>query len=227
MRGERVLLLYRNARYEHVAQSLVSLGLIVEVVEKPTDLKIELIRAFNPRWIFVLHWSWLIPREIVTEFRCVVFHMTDLPFGRGGSPLQNLIVRGIRETKISALLCTEDLDAGPIFLKAALNLDGTAAEIFDRASLLIKDMIIELLNDDKKPEPQTGQVTYFSRMKPTDSNLHDIESLSMLYDRVRMVDAADYPKAHIYYENLRIEFFNAELEEGAMRAQVLISLKKS
>ncbi len=33
------------------------------------------------------------PREIFENWACVVFHMTDLPYGRGGSPLQNLIVR--------------------------------------------------------------------------------------------------------------------------------------
>ena len=29
--------------------------------------------------------------------------MTDLPYGRGGSPLQNLIIRGFESTKISAI----------------------------------------------------------------------------------------------------------------------------
>ena len=54
----------------------------------------KLVSALAPRYIFVLHWSWKVPDEIVAAFECVCFHMTDVPFGRGGSPLQNLIIRG-------------------------------------------------------------------------------------------------------------------------------------
>ena len=30
-------------------------------------------------------------QKIFENFNCIIFHMTDLPYGRGGSPLQNLI----------------------------------------------------------------------------------------------------------------------------------------
>ena len=69
--------------------------------------------------------------------------MTDLPFGRGGSPLQNLIERGIYETKLSALRCCKELDGGDIYLKRPLSLWGTAEEIYLRAAELTKEMMIE------------------------------------------------------------------------------------
>ena len=43
------------------------------------------------------------PSEIIRNYECICFHETDLPFGRGGSPIQNLIVRGFKTTKISAI----------------------------------------------------------------------------------------------------------------------------
>ena len=49
------------------------------------------LEASNPDFVFFPHWSWKIPPSIYENYNCVVFHMTDLPFGRGGSPLQNLI----------------------------------------------------------------------------------------------------------------------------------------
>ena len=67
----------------------------------------------------------------------MIFHITDLPYGRGGSPLQNLIERGYSSTKLTALRCTADLDAGPIYSQEVLNLAGTAEEIFLRADALI------------------------------------------------------------------------------------------
>ena len=67
------------------------------------DLNIDNLRIINPKIIFFPHWSYLIPEEIYTEFECIVFHMTDLPYGRGGSPLQNLIMNGFSDTKITAI----------------------------------------------------------------------------------------------------------------------------
>ena len=52
-------------------------------VTSPDDLSVELVRRTSPR-IFFLHWSWKVPEQIVDRYECVCFHMTDVPFGRGG-----------------------------------------------------------------------------------------------------------------------------------------------
>ena len=67
-------------------------------------LVIDKIKSISPRYIFFLHWSFKVPDEIVSNYECVCFHMTDVPYGRGGSPLQNLIIRGHQDTKLTALL---------------------------------------------------------------------------------------------------------------------------
>ena len=64
------------------------------LIDKKEELNLEKVRATNPRYIFFPHWSYIVPEEIYNNFECVIFHMTDVPFGRGGSPLQNLITRG-------------------------------------------------------------------------------------------------------------------------------------
>ena len=102
----------------------------------------EKLKELQPSKIFIPHWSYIIPKAIYENYECVVFHMTDLPYGRGGSPLQNLIVRGHENTKISALKVCADLDAGDIYLKHDLNLNGTAEEIYLRAGSIIEEMII-------------------------------------------------------------------------------------
>ena len=42
--------------------------------------------------------------------------MTDLPYGRGGSPSKS-IIRGLKTTKITAFKCVAEIDAGPVYLK--------------------------------------------------------------------------------------------------------------
>ena len=77
----------------------------------------DLVRSLKPRYVFFPHWSWKVPDDILGATECVCFHMTDVPFGRGGSPLQNLIVRGHTETRVSALRMVSEPDAGPVYMK--------------------------------------------------------------------------------------------------------------
>ena len=128
-----------------------------EITEKDA-LNIDFVRKINPRYIFFPHWSYHISSDIYEEFECVIFHMTDLPFGRGGSPLQNLIVRGIENTKVTALKCVEVVDAGPTYLKTDLSLLGTAEEIYIRASKIVEDMILEILSKAPQPKPPERRV---------------------------------------------------------------------
>ena len=44
-----------------------------------SELTIERLRELDPRYVFFLHWSWLVPAEITEAFECVGFHMTDVP----------------------------------------------------------------------------------------------------------------------------------------------------
>ena len=76
--------------------------IIVEYIERKEQLTYDNVKQYSPKYIFFPHWSHIIPQDVYENFTCVVFHMTDLPFGRGGSPLQNLISRGIYKTKITA-----------------------------------------------------------------------------------------------------------------------------
>ena len=114
----------------------------VHYISNPMQLTLPLLSKMQPRYIFFPHWSRIIQSDIYKNFECVIFHMTDLPFGRGGSPLQNLIARGIRKTKISALKCNEEVDAGPIYLKRPLSLHGSAEAIYQRATKEVENMIV-------------------------------------------------------------------------------------
>ncbi len=76
------------------------------------ELSAARLRDIDPRYVFFLHWSWIVPAEIWQNFVCVVFHVTDLPYRRGGSPIQCLILRGYRETRLTAFRMSGELDAG-------------------------------------------------------------------------------------------------------------------
>jgi len=182
----------------------------VVIITDKKELNKKNIGRINPEWIFLPHWSWIIPPELYEKYTCVVFHITDLPFGRGGSPLQNLIQRKIYHTKISAIQAEEGIDTGKIYLKKDFYIGiGSAEEIFIAASQIIFfDMIPYILENKPVPQTQEGEVIVFKRRKPKESNLQkaEIKNLDDFYDFVRMLDAEGYPKAFFKINNLKIEF---------------------
>lgn len=205
-------------------------------VEVRLQVPLLLIRdreALNPRalsdanveTIFFPHWSWKIPPAVHEHFECIIFHMTDVPFGRGGSPLQNLIIRGFTETRISALRCVEELDAGPVYLKRSLSLGGTAEEILLRADRIIEDMIVEIATSRPEARPQVGEVTHFARRRPKDGDISAISDLQRVHDVIRMLDADGYPPAFVDVGDLRLEFSRSSLRLGEIAADVRIRVR--
>jgi methionyl-tRNA formyltransferase len=196
-----------------------------EHINSQDNLNFDNLSLVKPDIIFIPHWSYIIPEKIFSNFNCVVFHMTDLPFGRGGTPLQNLIVRGFDKTKISALKVTKGIDAGPIYLKSNLKLNGTAQDIFYRANKVIEKMIYKIIDSDLKPKPQSGDVVYFKRRTKEDSNLINIDNINTVYDYIRMLDGEGYPHAFLNSKNFNFTFYNAKLIDDKIEANVRISIK--
>lgn len=177
-----------------------------------------------PRYVFFLHWSHKVPADVLAAHECVVFHMTDVPYGRGGSPLQNLIVRGHRETMLSALRMTEAFDAGPVYMKTPLSLEGDTAEaIYIRATELAADMIRRIAAEEPETVPQQGEPTVFRRRTPAESAIPPLTTLDALHDFIRMLDADGYPHAFIEHEGFRYTFSRAARYHGRIVADVTIT----
>jgi len=193
-------------------------------VGSPAELSLDFVNELSPRYIFFLHWSWKVPDEIVERFECVCFHMTDVPFGRGGSPLQNLIVRGHRETRLTALRMSPEFDAGPVYMKEPLSLEGGAEEIYLRAGRLSVKMIQRIIQREPRPMAQRGKPVNFKRRKPEESEVGTSASLEELHDFIRMLDAEGYPRAFLQQSGFRFEFSRPALYDGRIVADVKITV---
>jgi methionyl-tRNA formyltransferase len=162
----------------------------IHYIKDKSDLTYNNLARHCPDHVFFPHWSYIINEEIYRKFNCVIFHMTDLPFGRGGSPLQNLLERRIYKTKISAIRCVGDIDAGDIYLKRDFDISyGNANEIYLRAAEVISEMIDEIIMTDPQPKPQSGEVVLFKRRNASQSNILPLNDLEDVYNYIRMLDA--------------------------------------
>jgi methionyl-tRNA formyltransferase len=192
----------------------------------PAELDPKRVEHIAPRYIFFPHWSWIVPRELTERYECVCFHMTDVPYGRGGSPLQNLIVRGHTHTRLTALRMVEDVDAGPVYAKEDLCLQGSAEEVYLRAGRVSADMIRWIVDNEPEPLPQDGPTVIFPRRKPDQSALPAEGTLGQLHDFIRMLDAQGYPHAYVEHGDYRLEFTRSALYDGRVVADVTITLRR-
>ena len=199
------------------------------LITDKNELTKEYIKELNPKYIFFPHWSWIIPDNIYLNVESIVFHMTDLPYGRGGSPFQNLIVEEQYKTKISALKVENGLDTGDIYIKEDFDISiGSAEENFIHLSdIIFNKMIPEIITSNISPKKQIGKAVTFKRRTSLDSNIELIEKKSLLkfYDFIRMLDAEGYPKAYFQLDNLKIEFSEVHLKNNKLvgRFEVIIN----
>ncbi|TVL51522.1 methionyl-tRNA formyltransferase [Shewanella algae] len=216
---------WNRENFKKVSESLPGNWFLISSKE---ELTYEYLASLKPRYVFFPHWNWIVPTQIVDEFECVCFHMTDVPYGRGGSPLQNLILRGHRSTKLTALKMVKSLDAGPVYMKSDLSLSGTAKEILKRCSERTFDLIAEIITLEPIPKEQVGEVVEFKRRKPAESRLPENLDMKNVYDFIRMLDAEGYPKAFIELGEYIMEFDSAELklEDDMVTARVVIMPQK-
>jgi len=223
---ERPLVLLSNRPWNSSLAERLSqrLNRHVTRITKPSELRPEVIATKDPQWVFVTHWNNWIPKSIWGTWPTVIFHMTDLPYGRGGSPLQNLIKRKHRATKITAILCDNGLDTGDIYLKEDLSLEGSAEEIFLRADKIIEHMIEEIVRTEPVPIPQVGTPELFKRRTPSQSNIDTCPAgdVDAWYDHIRMLDATGYPHAFLEANGMRLELRRVSQRSDGLYADVKI-----
>jgi methionyl-tRNA formyltransferase len=123
----------------------------------------DTVRSLKPRFIFVPHWHWKIPNDIHERFETVMFHATDLPYGRGGSPVRNLIRLGAKSTMLTAFRCVEELDAGPVYMKVSVPVLESEDATLDLMVPMMNVMAWTIIDSCLQPTPQIGNPTYFER----------------------------------------------------------------
>ena len=211
------------------------------VITNPDELSPGKVAEINPKYIFVPHWSQMIPQETWGNYETVVFHETDLPFGKGSRAIQNLIMQGYDKTKISALQVNEGIDSGPIYLKKDLDISkGGVHEILKKSSdIIFREMIPEIMKgitpyaqsweDVDSYFPRPGSKKPISFKRKTIKENADLSNLvkctnpaEQVYRRIRALQD-DYecgdPRAYVSVPGGRIEFHDPHIINNTVKAK--------
>ena len=212
--------------FENHPKSKEYKNLNIAEISTKEDLNYTHLIKLQPDYIFFPHWNWIVDKKIFNNFKCVVFHTAPLPYGRGGSPIQNLILRGFKKSPICALEMNKTIDGGAIYCSEEISLEGKISDIFSNAASTIEKLILKIVKENPVPIQQVGEVKEFKRLKPIDSQLDFSLSPIELFDRIRMVDGLDYPKAFTKIGKYNIKFCDALIKDGKLHASIELTDSK-
>lgn len=177
-------------------------------IKKKDELTLANLDQFKPDLVFFPHWNWIVSKEIFEKYTCIVFHTAPLPFGRGGSPIQNLIKLGYTKSPVCALAMSQGIDSGPIYDQIDISLNGSLSEIFGRLNNVVNLLMLRLIDHLPEKKIQTGQVHRFMRLGDKDNEINYEANIQEFHNSIRMLDDPSYPNAYLNLQNVRIEFYD-------------------
>ncbi len=173
----------------------------IYIFKKKKDVSFKKIKKINPDYVLFYGWSEKISSNIINSFKCLMLHPSNLPKFRGGSPIQNQIIRGLNKTKLTLFLMNNKLDAGPVYGKSKISLSSNIKDIFKRIEDAGIKLTTKILNKNIRPVIQNEkEKTIFKRRKPIESQITISElknkDAKYLYNKIRML-TDPYPNAFI------------------------------
>lgn len=175
----------------------------VELVHRVADLA-------GGDLLFLVSCAEIVRRPVRERYRAtLVIHASDLPQGRGWSPLVWQVSEGKNEIVVTLLEAEDAVDSGAIWHQVVLSLAGheLVDEIHDAlfaAELTLMDFAVENL-EQIEPRAQDGRSpTYYRRRTPEDSRVDPERSIAEQFDLLRIADPLRYP-AFFDYRGQRYE----------------------
>lgn len=159
---------------------------------------------------FILGYSRILDEETLgLHSNNLVVHESDLPRGRGWSPLTWQVLDGVDEVAVSLIEAGLEVDSGHIYAKESIRLRGD--EFIDElraAQWSVTQKLCERFVEGYPDcltgaEPQKGEPSYYTRRRPNDSRLELNRRLADQMQLLRVVDNRRYP-AFVEWRGRRI-----------------------
>jgi methionyl-tRNA formyltransferase len=127
----------------------------------------------------------------------IVVHASDLPNGKGFSPLQWQILDGSNKIVLSLIEAVSEVDAGPIYFKHSIIFEGHELynELRVALGLEIIDMCLKYVIHYKelKPVQQVGESTFYRKRTKIDDQIDPCKTITELFNHFRIADNQNYP----------------------------------
>lgn len=152
---------------------------------------------------FLLGCVRIVPKDILQRnTHNLVIHESDLPKGKGWSPLTWQILEGKNTIPIVLFEAEESVDSGVVYIKKILKFNGQEliSELRKKQGEMTVTMAVEFVDSypPKKFFTQKGKATFYPRRKPENSELDINKTIKTQINLLRVVDNKRYPAFFTY-----------------------------
>lgn len=187
--------------------------------------------------LVVAAYGMILPKAILEAPRlgCMNVHASLLPRWRGAAPIEYAILHGDTETGVSIMQVVEQLDAGPVYRQAKLDLTDastTTSVTADLASLgsmaVVKSLDDAEAGNLPAPRPQCeAQVTYAPRLDNDAARIHWEQSAAQVARHIRAFHGRGMAFTTIAQptREVRVRILAAKACEGAGSPGELLATK--
>lgn len=140
----------------------------------------------------VVAYGSLVRRPVLEQVPMVNIHFSLLPRWRGAAPVERAILAGDLETGTCLMQLEEGLDTGPVFdtVRVPIRPRATADEVrHELVDAGVEQLLRCLGSGLGNPEPQTGEPTYASKIRPEELRI-DWDAPAVVIDRLVRLGAA-------------------------------------
>lgn len=133
-----------------VKQAAIELGIKVLQYDRISREGVEDIEALAPDIMVTCAFGQILSRQIlaIPKYGVINEHASLLPKYRGSSPIQWCVINGEKQTGVTIMQTTYEVDSGDIMFADVTDIgeEETAGELFDRLSLVAAESIVKALD---------------------------------------------------------------------------------
>lgn len=186
-----------------------------------TEMYKEALKKFNPELIVCIAFGEILPDFFINypKYKSINIHFSILPKYRGAVPVQKAILDGEKETGISIIIMSQEMDKGDILkiFKEAILPDDTNISLRKRlvkiSSDVIGDVLEEWVEGKIVPQKQDDSLASYCWQKDISKEKAQIQWESMDPEYIeRMIRAfIPWPVAWCIWNDKRLKIFEAQL----------------
>lgn len=140
------------------------------------------------------------------KYKCLNIHASLLPALRGGAPIQWAIIKGLKTTGITLMEMISKMDAGPIFVQAAvkINDDDTYSSLVNKLIICAEELLVanllKIITNQIIAQPQDEtKVSFGLNIQRNDEKIDWNKSADLVSCHVRGL--YDHPIAYTILNN--------------------------
>jgi len=184
---------------------------------KNNDELINLLKGLKADFFVIIAYGKIFPNEIldIAKYGSVNVHGSLLPKYRGASPIQSALLNGDKETGLSIIKISEELDAGNIYLlkKETINEDDTyetlARRLSEIGAILLPSALKDIKNKVLTPiEQNESRATKCEKFTKSDALIDPkTEEAEKIYNKLKAF--TPWPGIYMVFKGKRLKIVKA------------------